>query len=59
MVIGLVPIFILAGFLESFVTRYTEMPIWLSLFIIVSSFSFILFYFVIYPQRLKKKSIHL
>jgi len=59
MVIGLVPIFILAGFLESFVTRYTEMPIWLSLFIIVSSFSFILFYFVIYPQRLKKKSIQL
>jgi len=55
MVIGLVPIFILAGFLESFVTRYTEMPIWMSLFIILSSFSFILFYFVIYPQRLKKK----
>lgn len=58
MVIGLVPIFILAGFLESFVTRYTEMPIWLSLFIILSSFSFILFYFVIHPQRLKKKSLH-
>tara|TARA_R110002126_G_scaffold169359_11_gene318353 strand:- start:24841 stop:25803 length:963 start_codon:yes stop_codon:yes gene_type:complete len=55
MVIGLVPIFILAGFLESFVTRYTEMPIWLSLFIILGSFSFILFYFVIYPQKLKKK----
>jgi uncharacterized membrane protein SpoIIM required for sporulation len=55
MIIGLVPIFILAGFLESFVTRYTEMPIWLSLIIILGSFSFILFYFVIYPQRLKKK----
>ena len=55
MIIGLVPIFIFAGFLESFVTRYTEMPIWLSLIIILGSFSFILFYFVIYPQRLKKK----
>ncbi|MDW8466107.1 MAG: stage II sporulation protein M [Chloroherpetonaceae bacterium] len=33
-IIGLVPIFAAAGFLESFVTRYTEMPIFLSLFII-------------------------
>lgn len=58
MVIGLVPIFILAGFLESFVTRYTEMPIWLSLFIILGSFSFIIFYFVIYPQQLKRRLAH-
>lgn len=56
MVIGLVPIFILAGFLESFVTRYTEMPIWLSLAIIIGSFSFIIFYFVIYPQQLKRRN---
>jgi uncharacterized membrane protein SpoIIM required for sporulation len=53
MVTGLVPIFILAGFLESFVTRYTEMPIWLSLFIIVSSLGFILYYFIYLPQTLK------
>lgn len=58
MVIGIVPIFILAGFLESFVTRYTEMPIWLSLFIILGSFSFIIFYFVIYPQQLKRRLAH-
>ncbi len=50
MVIGLVPIFILAGFLESFVTRYTEMPVWLSLAIILGSLAFILYYFVFLPN---------
>lgn len=49
LVIGLVPIFIAAGFLEGFVTRYTNMPTWLSLTIILGSFGFILWYFVIYP----------
>lgn len=50
MVIGLVPVFILAGFLESFVTRYTEMPVILSLLIIGGSMAFILYYFVFLPQ---------
>lgn len=53
MIIGLVPVFIAAGLLESFVTRYTEMPIWVSLFIILSSLAFILYYFVILPNKLK------
>ncbi|MBL7890933.1 MAG: stage II sporulation protein M [Bacteroidia bacterium] len=54
--VGLVPIFIMAGFLESFVTRHTEMPMWLSLTIILSSLAFILFYFIIYPIQLNKRS---
>ena len=54
-VIGLIPIFIMAGFLESFVTRYTEMHIALSLAIIITSFIFIMAYFVILPYYLKKK----
>jgi uncharacterized membrane protein SpoIIM required for sporulation len=54
MIVGLVPIFIMAGFLESFVTRYTEMPVWLSLSIILSSLSFILYYFVLLPLTLKQ-----
>ena len=53
-VVGLVPVFITAGFLESFVTRYTEMPVWLSLLIIGGSLGFILWYFVVYPVRLTK-----
>lgn len=51
-VVGLVPIFIMAGFLEGFVTRFTNMPLYLSLFIILGSALFILFYFVYYPYRL-------
>lgn len=54
MVVGLVPVFIAAGFLESFVTRYTTMPLWLSLFIILASLAFILYYFVVLPLTLKK-----
>ncbi|MEQ8524626.1 stage II sporulation protein M [Gracilimonas sp.] len=55
MIIGLVPVFVAAGLLESFVTRYTEMPLWLSLFIILGSLAFILWYFVYLPNTLKSK----
>ena len=54
MVVGLVPIFVLAGFLEGFVTRYTDMPVVLSLAIISGSLSFILWYFVYYPFHLTR-----
>lgn len=50
-VIGTIPIFIVAAFLEGFVTRYTGMPLWLSILIIGSSAVFILWYFVVYPIR--------
>lgn len=56
MVVGLVPIFICAAFLESFVTRHTEMPLFLSSAILVASFLFILWYVVIYPKLLINKS---
>ena len=55
MVIGLVPIFITAAFLESFVTRHTEMPVWLSITILFLSLVFIVTYVVIYPNYLHKK----
>ncbi|MBU2973553.1 stage II sporulation protein M [Zobellia sp. B3R18] len=50
-----VPFFIIAGFLEGFVTRHTEMPDALAIFIILSSLVLILFYYVIYPKQLHKK----
>ena len=55
MMIGLVPVFIVAAFLEGFITRYSGMPVWLSLFILISSASFIIWYFIIYPIRLDRK----
>jgi len=51
-----VPFFIIAGFLEGFVTRHTEMPDWLAILIISSSLALILFYYVIYPRQLHKKT---
>jgi len=53
--IGLVPIFVVAGFLEGFVTRHTEMPIAASLAIIGSSAAFIGWYFGIYPGQVRRR----
>lgn len=50
-----VPFFIIAGFLEGFVTRHTEMPDWLAVIIIGGSLYLILFYYVLYPLRLKRR----
>jgi uncharacterized membrane protein SpoIIM required for sporulation len=55
MVLGLVPIFLTAAFFESFVTRHTEMPVWLSVSILVASLSFMIWYVIIYPNLLYKK----
>ena len=55
-VVSTIPFFIIAGFLEGFVTRHTEMPDWLAIFIIlISIFQSILFYYVFYPIYLNKK----
>jgi|TARA_B100001063_G_scaffold245259_1_gene280430 uncharacterized membrane protein SpoIIM required for sporulation len=53
------PFTIAAGFLEGYVTRYSNtMPNWLSVGIIVSTLSLISFYYLIYPfvvnNKLKK-----
>ena len=51
-IVSLIPIFIIAGFLESFVTRHTGMPVFLSLTIILGSLFFVVWYFIIYPAQL-------
>ncbi len=54
--VGLVPIFMMAGFLESFVTRhYDAMPLILNLLIILGSLTFIIWYFFSYPSQVHKK----
>jgi uncharacterized membrane protein SpoIIM required for sporulation len=50
MLVGLIPIFIIAGFLEGFVTRHTKMPIGVSLTIILLSLLFVVYYWVILPH---------
>lgn len=57
-VVSTIPFFIIAGFLEGFVTRKTQMPDWLAILIIATSLSLILFYYIIYPIYLHKKQKH-
>ena len=55
MVIGLVPVFFAAGFLESFVTRYTNMPLLLSLIIIGGSATWVVYYYLVLPRKLARR----
>ena len=56
-IFGLIPFFLLAAFFEGFVTRHTEMPIWLSSAILLLSAAFIIFYFIYYPIALKRSGL--
>lgn len=55
-VFGLVPIFIVAAFLEGFITRHTEMPMILSGLILLSSAIFIVWYVFIYPIKINRQN---
>lgn len=54
-VVGTVPLFIMAGFIEGYVTRHTEIPDALRLAFILLSLAFVVFYFVVLPRRVAKK----
>jgi len=51
-VAGTIPVFIIAGFLESFITRHTDFPDLVRIAIIILSFGFVIFYYVLYPKQL-------
>ena len=53
-VLGLVPMFILAGFLESYVTRLFGMPDFVKALIIFASLAFMIYYIILYPRKLFK-----
>src|SRR5690606_30767835 len=53
-VLGLVPFFIVAGFIESYVTRYAFMHWSLKLLVLLASAFLMVYYFVIYPRQLYK-----
>lgn len=55
MIIGLVPLFMVAAFFESYLTRYYKMPLPLGLLILLSTTTFVVWYFVIYPVQLERK----
>jgi uncharacterized membrane protein SpoIIM required for sporulation len=49
MVIGVIPVFAMAGLLEGFVTRRTDMAPALSGLIIGASLAFVIWYYILYP----------
>ncbi|NJM24671.1 MAG: stage II sporulation protein M [Bacteroidia bacterium] len=53
-VMGLVPFFIVAGFIESYVTRFAFMHWSLKAIVIGASACVMIYYFIIYPFRLHK-----
>jgi uncharacterized protein YpmS len=54
-VVGSVPIFVVAGFIDGSLTRHTEVNDWVRLVFILLSLAFVIFYFVVYPRKLYKK----
>jgi len=53
--IGIFPVIIVAGFIEAFLTRYTELPDIIRLGFILLSLAFVITYYVWYPFKLAKK----
>ncbi len=56
-VLSTVPFFIIAGFLEGFVTRHTEMSDALALLIISGSLALILYYYIYLPYKLNQSKL--
>jgi uncharacterized membrane protein SpoIIM required for sporulation len=53
-IMSVVVFLLVAAFFESFVTRHTEMPVWLRFSILGGSLYLMIWYFVLYPQRVKR-----
>lgn len=53
--VGIVPILMIAGTVEGFLTRYTDASIYLRLTFIILSLAFIIFYFIWYPYQIHLK----
>lgn len=54
-IVGLIPVFIVAAFIESYLTRLTESPLYFKLTIIGLSALFIIWYFIYYPYLVNKR----
>jgi uncharacterized membrane protein SpoIIM required for sporulation len=55
LMIGLIPVFIAAAFLEGYITRFSTMPKAISISILTGSLFFICWYFIWYPIRVERK----
>lgn len=53
-----IPFFIIAGFLEGFITRITHFPDIFNSVIILSSFALIAYYYIFYPIRIYRQTVY-
>lgn len=56
--IGTAPIVVMAAFIEGFVTRHVEAPLWIRWGVIVASATFIFYYYVILPVLVHRRDCH-
>ena len=49
-IIGLMPVFLIASFIESYLTRHTEYPTFIRLSIIILSFICVIYYYIVLPH---------
>ena len=57
-IIGTVPMYIIAGFIEGFVTRHTEIPDGIRFTIIMISLTFVIYYYIVLPYQRHKELTH-
>lgn len=55
-IIGIVPVFVIAAFFEGLITRLYNDASWLTTFITTASAIFVVWYFIIYPLKLMRKT---
>jgi uncharacterized membrane protein SpoIIM required for sporulation len=55
-IVGIIPVMMVAAFFEGFVTRHYKMHISISLTILALSFFFLVWYFIIYPVKVQKRA---
>ena len=56
--LGVIPIFIIAGFIEGFLTRYTETPELVKLMFVLACLALVIGYFIIYPWIISNRNGH-
>lgn len=58
-IIGLIPVFLMAAWLEGYVTRLTEWSLLAKAIVILLSLGFVIWYYLLYPQEVKRRNPHL
>ena len=54
-ILGTIPLFIVAGIIEGYLTRHTELPDPLRATFIILCFVFVIWYFYVYPRRVARR----